>query len=125
KRSIFKQSDHSIWCMIHDIVQKLHLSVQLVKIQAHSNNFYNDQVDLLAKDATNSQEIVFTSCSTSLIAFEPTWNHLCIDSYLRHFVRFISRTKVSPYELLSTGIRNISPTRFTGHPFSPTYTTLR
>src|SRR5437764_9223146 len=32
-------------------------------------------------------------CSTSLIAFEPTWNHLCIDSHLRHFVRFISRTK--------------------------------
>ena len=93
KRSILKQSDHTVWSIIHDVVHELCISLQLVKIQAHSNDFHNDQVDLLAKDAVNSQEITFTPCSTSLIAFEPTWNHLLIDTHLRHFVRFISRTK--------------------------------
>ena len=54
KRSIFKQSDHTVWSMIYDVVHELGLSLQLVKILAHSNDYYNDQVDLLAKDAVNS-----------------------------------------------------------------------
>src|SRR5437764_1056827 len=38
KRSILKQSDHTVWSMIHDVVHELGLSLQLVKILAHSND---------------------------------------------------------------------------------------
>src|SRR5256886_14601875 len=53
KRSLLKQSDHTIWSMIHDVVYELGLSLHLVRILAHSNAYYNDQGDLLAKDAVN------------------------------------------------------------------------
>ena len=44
------KSDHLwIWSIIRHIISTLELQVSLVKVKGHSNNFFNDKADLLAK----------------------------------------------------------------------------
>ena len=79
--------------MIRDVIFTNALSVQLIKVKAHSQNFFNDQVDALARsvhDDSNSLLLTFNSSSASSLSILPLWNSLVVEKPFRHFLSHLS-----------------------------------
>ncbi|PKY48237.1 hypothetical protein RhiirA4_463780 [Rhizophagus irregularis] len=53
-RRLQKLNNCHLWQAIKQIIDTLQLQVTLSKVKAHSNNFYNDQADALAKQGSRN-----------------------------------------------------------------------
>jgi exonuclease III/ribonuclease HI len=91
-REFFKENNNLIWEIIREVIKCNNLFVNLVKVKAHSGDFYNEQVDKLAKSAHNSLQLPlhFVSNNLTYINVFPKWNNIKIENNLRDFITKIS-----------------------------------
>ena len=87
-RNIFKTPQSSIWLLIIGTHQEIILDYSLAQSPAHDNNLTNNQVDLLAKSAANSNlnPLDLSPLSTQDF-FLPKWQSQLIPVHYRHFIR--------------------------------------
>jgi len=70
------KSDHLwIWSIIRHIISTLELQVSLVKVKGHSNNFFNDKADLLAKEGRSKDTISLSIPNTKEIPLHFNYNN--------------------------------------------------
>ena len=87
-RNIFKTPQSSIWLLIIGLIKKLSLTIRWHKVPAHDDNLTNNQVDLLAKSAANSNlNPLDLSSLSAQDSFLPKWQSQLIPVHYRHFIR--------------------------------------
>ena len=90
-----KEKNWSIWSIIVDTVRRKKLTINFVKIKAHSGNTNNDKVDLLAKQASQESIIEWSKTGALKIATLPVWNDIIIDMGTRDFVKVLNKNKIT------------------------------
>jgi exonuclease III len=89
-RNILKiQSNGILWSIILEIIRLLDLEIELVKVPAHRDNYFNNLVDNVAQSAHNN----FFNLAINLryenvrsLNWVPTWNNIVIEKNLRKFI---------------------------------------
>jgi ribonuclease HI len=94
ERSYFKQDkNNKLWKIYVDIIKKNNINVDLVKVPAHSDNIYNNEVDSLCKQIYGQNTIIkFNSKNFDNIKVIPKWKDIEIEMRLRKFITIITRT---------------------------------
>ena len=78
-----------------DTVKRKSLTINLIKVKAHSGNLKNDEVDLLAKQACHESIIEWCKTGALNITTLPVWNDIIIDMGTRDFVKVINKNKTA------------------------------
>ena len=67
----------------------------MIKVQAHSGDFYNTKIDTLVQTAHHDDLPLFKLNSSMIrsIRYIPKWNDIIIENHLRHFITSISKIK--------------------------------
>ena len=76
-----------------DSVKRKNLTINLVKVKAHSGNPKNDEVDLLAKQACQESIIEWRKTGALKIVTLPVWNDVIIDMGTRDFIKILNKHK--------------------------------
>ena len=63
--------NHNLWARILELIRNKHINLSLIKVDAHSNDLFNDRADSLARQGANSTHEYTPSTSlNSLIPFK-------------------------------------------------------
>ncbi|RIA87503.1 hypothetical protein C1645_740065 [Glomus cerebriforme] len=89
-RNNFKNNNNLLWTILFDIIITNNIEIELIKVKAHSNDYYNNIVDTLAKRALVDPKIEFKTNSTKQIKYWIKWNNYSIEKNLRSFLKIIS-----------------------------------
>lgn len=92
-RKWLKEKNWSLWIRLIETIQKKNLQIKFVKVKAHSNNIFNNQVDQLAKRAVNEPPIFWKDLNSSVLTTTPMWNGIIIDIGIRDFLKEINKRK--------------------------------
>ena len=71
-RKWLKEKNWSLWIRLIDIIKKKELQIEFLKVQAHSDNVFNNQVDQLAKLAINEPPIFWKDLDNTILVATPT-----------------------------------------------------
>src|SRR5581483_5034187 len=82
-----KKPNWQLWSRLADIVSKKKLCLKLTKVKAHSKDFYNNQVDQLAKKTKEEPEVHWRPLSITVPITVPEWNKIPIDISTRAFLK--------------------------------------
>jgi ribonuclease HI len=91
KRPFLKIVNVHIWQCIFQIIYTLDLKVSMVKVKAHSGDFYNEKVDQLAKTSLDSSALHLNINNQSHTTLY--YNNLAIASPIRQFIKNINQTE--------------------------------
>src|SRR5277367_4786225 len=100
-RAWLKLTNRSILSNIYHIVNTCHLTLKLRKVQGHSNDYWNDRADILAKDAIRlaQNDAPIHICSANIehkiIALLPTWACTNIDRPIRKFITSLNNNLIA------------------------------
>ena len=100
-RAWLKLTNGSILSNIYHIVNTCHLTLKLRKVQGHSNDYWNDRADILAKDAIRlaQNDAPIHICSANIehkiIALLPTWACTNIDRPIRKFITSLNNNLIA------------------------------
>ena len=95
KKKLFKIRNWSIWTKIIEASQSKRLIIKLIKVKAHNGDYFNDQANLLAKEALNFPTIEIAHKETGPIIVSPTWKNMPIDIFTREFVKEINKKTIN------------------------------
>ena len=95
KKKLLKIRNWTIWTKITEASQSKRLTVKLIKVKAHNGDYFNDQADLLAKEALNLPAIEIAHKETGPIIVSPTWKNMPIDISTREFVKEINKKTIN------------------------------
>ncbi|PKY35572.1 hypothetical protein RhiirB3_456551 [Rhizophagus irregularis] len=87
---LLREQNHLLWLSIRHLVKDRNLTVDLIKVPAHSDDIYNAQADFLAKDAHLSLQPSVSPLAFCHVPCLLTFNSLPIDMNIRHFLRSIA-----------------------------------
>jgi ribonuclease HI len=82
-----KRKNWQLWMRCIDLIQKKQITVQMTKVKAHSKDTSNNKVDLLAKEAKEEPEIIWTKWYRQEALTMFCWNEIPIDIGIREFVK--------------------------------------
>jgi hypothetical protein len=77
------------------MVQSKVLTIDLVKIKAHSGNLSNEYADQLAKEALDLPSVEIDHQETGPILSPPSWNNIPIDISTREFTKEIHKKLIN------------------------------
>ena len=95
-RVVFKlATNSSLWNVFFEVLESQQISLSLLKVPAHSTNFNNNKVDLLAKQAhsTNIPTLTILPHYVSSIIYFPLWNNNLVEVKLRLFITQLSEER--------------------------------
>src|SRR5215216_581516 len=84
-RSIEKTPNFTIWTLIKHIVISLKLQVSFVKVKGHSDDFYNDKADFLAKQGCHLTPLTLNITSTEDMRIVLSFKEIPIESSSQKF----------------------------------------
>jgi ribonuclease HI len=90
-RGWLKIKNYIVWAMIVETIKQKSLSLNLIKVKAHSGITYNEKADLLAKNALTLPSITFNLMDAHIISAIPTWNNIAIEISMREFIKQFHR----------------------------------
>ena len=71
KKKLLKIRNWTIWTKITEASQSKKPTIKLIKVKAHNRDYFNDQADLLVKEALNLPAIEITHKETGPIIVSP------------------------------------------------------
>ena len=87
-----KTNNWSIWSIVLKTVKEKELNVELIKVKAHSKDFWNEKADKLAKEASLTSNISWSPSDAHKIQTVPKWNNdITIDIAPRNFIKEINK----------------------------------
>jgi ribonuclease HI len=89
-----KCKNWQLWMRCIDLIQKKQITVQMTKVKAHSNDTSNNKVDLLAKEAKEEPEIIWTKWYRQEALTTLCWNEIPIDIGARDFIKELYKRKI-------------------------------
>jgi ribonuclease HI len=94
-RNIMKSPNYILWLILYDIIKINNLTVDFIKVKAHSGDVNNEAADTLAKISHGFDAISlnFNSTEVTGLQFIPLWYNIPVDTHLRHFITDTSREK--------------------------------
>jgi ribonuclease HI len=95
KKKLLKVNNWSIWTKVLEMVQSKVLTIDLVKIKAHSGNLSNEYADQLAKEAFDIPSVEIDHQETGPILSPPSWNNIPIDISTREFTKEIHKKLIN------------------------------
>ncbi|EXX67042.1 hypothetical protein RirG_117990 [Rhizophagus irregularis DAOM 197198w] len=87
---LLREHNHLLWLSIRQLVKDRNLKVDLIKVPAHSDDFYNIQADSLVKDAHSSLQPTVSPLAFCYAPCLLTFNSLPIVMNIRYFLRSIA-----------------------------------
>ncbi|EXX65633.1 ribonuclease H-like domain-containing protein [Rhizophagus irregularis DAOM 181602=DAOM 197198] len=87
---LLREHNHLLWLSIRQLIKDRKLIVNLIKVPAHGDDFYNVQVDSLAKASHLSSQPTVSPLAFCHVPCFLTFNSLPIDMNIRHFLRSIA-----------------------------------
>ena len=105
--------NHIILLGIQEIIKEKKLQVIFIKVKDHSDDFYNDIANTLAKDAfsdaiMNKNSIIKLDnldCCEDFLEYRIQWQNLDIDTRIRSFIKHLENDKISIDWALNSDIR--------------------
>ena len=88
-RECFKTTHVDLWYIIFDLLYNNELSITFHKVKAHAGNIYNNQVDLLAKDALDCEPMEINIINTGYNV-APKFMNTVITTHVRKFVKALT-----------------------------------
>ena len=86
-RELFKIKNRSLIRQIKDCCKAKELELNLTKVKGHSEDFWNDRANNLAKKGLNSDRIIrVDDVNTDKLRALPRWKDKLIDCSIRSFV---------------------------------------
>jgi ribonuclease HI len=89
-----KRKNWQLWTRCIDIIHKKQITIQMTKVKAHSKDKANNKVDLLAKEAKEEPEIIWTSWYRQEALTTFCWNRISIDIGIRDFIKEIHKRSI-------------------------------
>ncbi|EXX59820.1 hypothetical protein RirG_185590 [Rhizophagus irregularis DAOM 197198w] len=86
---LLRQPNHLLWLSIRHQIHNKHLSITLQKVSAHTDDMYNIQVDLLAKEALHSPQPTVTPLALLDALCIILYDSLPVDNNIHHFFKSI------------------------------------
>ncbi|PKK56752.1 hypothetical protein RhiirC2_799344 [Rhizophagus irregularis] len=83
------QPNHLLWLSIRHQIHNKHLLITLWKVPAHADDMYNNQVDLLAKDALYLSQPSITPMALLDVLCIILYDSLPVDENIHHFFKSI------------------------------------
>ena len=88
-RECLKTQHIDLWYALFDIVLHNELALTFHKIKAYANNTFNNQVDLLAKDALSCEPMTINIIN-SLYNVAPKFSNTVITTHVRKFIKSLT-----------------------------------
>jgi len=73
------------------------IELEVIKVKAYSNNYFNDKIDELCKITHQDNSIIiFKDNNLRTMNIIPKWNNIIIEQKLRHFLK--EKSKIKQFE---------------------------
>jgi ribonuclease HI len=93
-RKWMKAKNWQIWLRIQHVIREKKIQVKMKKVQAHSTNNFNNEVDRLAKDAKEDPSIEWKEPTGMSLLASPLWYNLPIDISTRALIKELNKKEI-------------------------------